>query len=265
MISTRQSGAVERNPRIEAREHPGSNRQWLANLWQHGAAVGAVVLLGGTNVVDFRLRVAQAQVRHDLLPSFWSHAGLVVSADAFLTVALDDVLRPTRVPSTNAIVECAFADCDDPVAYPNIAVIDFATAAGEVVTYARRLQRQRGAVDLPRLAVEWLSFVWGVGGNPLVHNVGVPSAAFVETAFGIAGIELTPGVASVASCPEAIWQSALWWHEYYAQTVDAFRRPAAAQTPGTSDELPGAIVPAGAYLVRQPAAAVVEAPPRRLS
>jgi hypothetical protein len=32
--------------------------------------------------------------------------------------------------------------------------------------------------------------------------------------LGAAGFELTPGIASSATCPEAIWQAARWWHEY---------------------------------------------------
>jgi hypothetical protein len=33
--------------------------------------------------------------------------------------------------------------------------------------------------------------------------------------LGAAGFDLTPGLESRASCPEAIWQAAKWWHKYY--------------------------------------------------
>jgi hypothetical protein len=37
----------------------------------------------------------------------------------------------------------------------------------------------------------------------------------LEIVFGAAGFDLTPGLESRASCPEAMWQAAKWWHEYY--------------------------------------------------
>jgi hypothetical protein len=72
-------------------------------------------------------------------------------------------------------------------------------------------------LDAIELIVSWLSFVWGVGktGNPLLEGIGMPSAAMIETVINAAGFELTPGLASSSSCPEAIWQSAKWWHNYY--------------------------------------------------
>jgi hypothetical protein len=38
----------------------------------------------------------------------------------------------------------------------------------------------------------------------------------LDIVFGVVGYDLTPGLESRASCPEAIWQAAKWWHEYYA-------------------------------------------------
>jgi hypothetical protein len=76
----------------------------------------------------------------------------------------------------------------------------------------------------------------------------------IETAFGMAGIELTPGVASATSCPEAIWQSAIWWHDYYQKTSAAYA-PSESRAGGTGIN---ARVPEGRYITRQRAAAVVE-------
>jgi hypothetical protein len=39
----------------------------------------------------------------------------------------------------------------------------------------------------------------------------------LEVVFGAAGFDLTPGLESRSSCPEAIWQAAKWWHEYYTR------------------------------------------------
>jgi hypothetical protein len=260
MITSRVSGAGRKNATLQPTGDFPTNTAWLASLPDDIARPGAVLLLGGASMVDFRIRVAQSHLRHDLLPSFWSQAGLLASRETFLSVPLDERLMPLRVPSTNAIHECPLAAYDDPVRYPNIAVLNFAEPATVMVVHARRLMLQRNAVDLPQLVVAWLAFVWGAGaaGNPLFQNYAVPSAAFVETAFGMGGIELTPGGASAASGPEAVWQAALWWHDYYEATATASvagmqRGPRGPDGPRS----PEAIVPYGAYLTRQAAAAVV--------
>jgi hypothetical protein len=70
---------------------------------------------------------------------------------------------------------------------------------------------------------------------------------------------MTPGVASAGSCPEAIWQSAIWGHEYYEKTAGAFpEEPSHEHEKEEQTKLPTPIVPTGAYLIRQPAAAVVD-------
>ena len=77
--------------------------------------------------------------------------------------------------------------------------------------------------------LSWLAFVWGAGNgpNPLVNGSGLPSAVLVEIAFGIAEVELTPGLASASSCPEAIYQAAKWWHHFYADAAGATDDPGA--------------------------------------
>lgn len=254
MITTRQSGASGRNPDVtEQQQWTGSNTEWVASLGADVAQPGAVLLLGGSSVVDFRLRVAQSHLRQDLMPSFWSTVGILISRDEFLSVPIGGTLRVTDVPPANAIHRCALGDYADGNAFPNIAVVAFSSSGASIVDNGRRLMTQRAAVDLPLLLHGWLGFVWGIGssGNPLMQGIGVPSAAFVETAFGIAGIELTPGVASQSSCPEAIWQSAIWWHEYYEKTSNAF-----AVSSQTESQEAVAAVPRGAFLTRQRAAAV---------
>jgi len=67
------------------------------------------------------------------------------------------------------------------------------------------------------LLARWLAYAWGIArtSNPLLENFGMPSAAMLEIIFGAAGFDLTPGLESRSSCPEAIWQAAKWWHQYY--------------------------------------------------
>lgn len=255
-MDIRRSTATHRNSAIvsvPAKRHQG-NAAWLAAR----VRPGSVVLAGGTTLEHFRMRVAQSHLRHDMLPSFWSLAGVAASASSFLTVPLtvEDV---SAIPSSNAIRRVNFRNVDDVTRFPNIAVLRFAEPAGTIVRNVERLMTQRIAVDLPTMILPWLAFVWSAGtkSNPLLEGEGLPSAALVQTSFGMSGIELAPGLASGSSCPEAIWQSAIWWHDYYQKSADVRGSQVATdETRPTKDNQPRAIVPEGEYQLRQLAAAI---------
>jgi hypothetical protein len=258
-MDIRRSSATKPNSAIERTTVKGrSNAKWLASR----AKPGAVVLVGGATLDHFRLRVAQSHLRHDLLPSFWSLAGIIASSSGFYAVPIT-VQDASTVPVTNGVELMRFKDVDDPARYPNVAIIHFANPSEAIVANVRRLMSQRSALDLPTLMLPWLGYIWSAGSkrNPLVEGGAMPSAALVQTAFGMAGIELTPGLASGSTCPEAIWQSALWWHDYYQKTAAvsgprvATDRAAKARESSTS---PRAIVPYGESCVRQNAASVSE-------
>lgn len=254
MLSMRASTATAPNGGVvEQKPKRGEgNRAWLARA---GIDQG-VVLLGGATLADVRVRFAQSLVRDDLTPSSWSSAALLVGG-RLLTVPLEPGDDVSSVPAANAIRTLDLDAIDDPERYPNVALIAFAAPTGDALEEAAAdVRRQRGLIDLPGLLVAWLGWVWGVDdANPLVAGQGVPSAAFVEAVHAIADIELTPGLASASSCPEAIWQSARWWGDYYRETA---RVSAAGMTRSAGHAQPQ--VPAGAYAVRQHAAAVTIAP-----
>jgi hypothetical protein len=256
MLSMRASTAGGPNRRLtRLRPTRGeSNGAWLARA---GTSSG-VLLVGGASLVDVRVRFAQSIVRHDLTPSSWSLAGLLLDDQEVLTVPHDAGPDPSAVPATNAIRSTTVEAFDDPERYPNIAVIAFAASDGgdPLRAAANEVRRQRAIIDLPALVVAWLAYAWGVeDGNPLLAGHGLPSAAFVEAAYAVAGIELTPGLASASSCPEAIWQSARWWGEYYRESARMAATGVAASPGHASPQ-----VPAGVYAVRQPAAAVTLTP-----
>ena len=241
MIPNRESSATR--PNADLRKARAtlrlSNSAWVA---EQGLREG-VLLLGGASLLDFRLRVAQSALRGDLTPSYWSMCGLLVGdGSRFLSVPLS-VPDPSSVPATNAVRDCAMADYDDPASWPNIAVVSFATDMGVVVEQAREVASRRSVVELPGLVLAWLGFGWGVTGqgNPLNESLGIPSAVFIETAHALAGVELTPGLASAASCPEAIWQAAKWWHQYYEE----------APTIAIGTHSAGPMPPQGRYAIRQ--------------
>jgi hypothetical protein len=222
-----------------------SNTEWLR---RQGASSG-IILLGGSSLAHFRIRVAQSHVRTDLLPSFWSLVGILVDGHTFASVPLDGMADPSVVPRTNGVQTCRIEDYDDPVRFPNVAILHFTDDERPIQQNIDRVTSQRSVIDLPALMLPWLGYIWSVGqaGNPLLTGNGLPSAAFVETVYGIAGIELTPGLSSASSCPEAIWAAAKWWHQFYGEEI------------GMGDDAHAvARIPTGRFAVRQPAAAVVE-------
>jgi hypothetical protein len=223
----------------------------VALLKQFGISEG-VLLVGGTSISDFRLRVAQSHLRHDLLPSYWSTVG-ILSGGTVTTVRLGG-WGVENVAPINGIEELPQNFYDDSSLFPNIGVIKFSERIEPVLLASKNLALRRTIVDLPELMLRWLGFVWSAGdrSNPVLSGVGIPSAALVETAYAMAGVELTPGLASNASCPEAIWQAAKWWHGFYSKAAESSR--ADVDSPNTTRS----IVPEGRVVIRQPSAAAIE-------
>lgn len=246
MISIRYSSATKSNELLKSAplEQGETNSRWLA---RHKLKEG-LILLGGTSLAHFRIRHAQAQLRSDLLPSYWSLIGLLVDNKTFVTVPLDLSGDVSRVPKENGIQVCSVSDYDDSQRFPNISVVNFTRDTELIHKSIERLMRQRSILDIPSLILPWLGYVWGANdyGNPLLKGTGLPSAVFVETMYGIGGVELTPGLSSSSSCPEAVWQSAKWWHDFYEETS------------GVGDGQAKANAPTGFFAIGQASAAIVE-------
>ena len=248
-----------------------TNLAWLQRVRAGSSAQGRLLLLGGVSVPHFRIRVAQSQLRADLMPSFWSQVGIMLDDETFASVPLGLHEANFDVPSNNGVQTCQLSDYADPANFPNIALINFTESFEPISQNIERIKNQRSVVDLPHLMLPWLGYIWGAGQavNPLIGGTGLPSAVFAETTYGLAGIELTPGLATSASCPEAIWSTALWWQEFYEGITAAEERAetdedapaedneAAAETPQAASFVRArAMVPTGASAIRQPAAAV---------
>ena len=168
-MDIRRSSATSANHEIKKTtpKRGQGNAKWLAARVQPGA----VVLVGGASLEHFRLRVAQSHLRHDLLPSFWSVAGVAATSTSFLTVPIT-VRDASLVPVTNGVESVRFSEIDDTARYPNVAVIHFAEPSAPIVGNVRRLMEQRSALDLPSLMLPWLAFMWGAGSkrNPLIEG-----------------------------------------------------------------------------------------------
>jgi hypothetical protein len=243
MIENRNSPDKKPNStlRRKASSRKETNTRWLARI----KMTQGLVLLGGSSLEHFRIRVAQSHLRHDFLPSYWSLAG-ILDGGKFISVPLGLHGDLSEIPKNNGIEDAKIQEYDDPIRFPNIAILRFPVSEDALQENIRHVRAQRSIVDLPNLILPWLGFVWGAGSarNPLQEGHGLPSAVFVEMVYGMARVELTPGLATAASCPEAIWQTAKWWTSYYRQAS-----PDGKQTD---------TIPSGDYTIRQVSAAVVE-------
>jgi hypothetical protein len=249
MIATRRSDARQTNRKMSAtaRRRGEGNIPWLKRhlrTWPQWNTF--VLLVGGSDLTSFRLRAAQAHARRDLLPSFWSHVALLRRSQGewiLWEVSLQPAGGFGCAAQENGIQQGALEAYGDPAEFPNMACLRFACGEADIGASLERFRSDRSSVDVPALVVDWLAYCWGVGdrGNPLLRGAGIPSAVFVEAVFALAGVEVTPGLSSPASCPEAIWQAGRWWHEFYESEAVVARE-----------------APLGCYVIGQPAAAVRE-------
>jgi hypothetical protein len=217
-----------------------SNVAWLRNQ----EIKSGVLLMGGVTVDHFRVRVAQSRYRDDLAPSFWSNAGILLETGKVLTVRFDSLPYASRIPVANAIQRVDVREYDEVERFPNIAILSFTDDMTPVADAATQIERSRALLDLPSMLITWLKYLWATddGSNPLRDGVGVPGAAFVESAFAQCRVEISPGQRTSSSSPEAIWQAARWWSGYFEK--------ASAHDERVKE-------PKGAYRVKQWAAAAV--------
>ena len=231
------SSASKRNPAIlEIDRKPGEdNLGWMRRVQPKATGSARqqslLLLVGGNDPLSFRLRIAQAHVRHDLSPSAWSHVlfisrGSPLSAEARTTEI--SLAPPTGFGEfgypiqNNGIQNGTLAAYISPELYPNIALLAVPVSAADIDVSLEDLKFQRSTLDCPELILKWLAYCWGVGipASPLIEGAGIPAAAILEVAYAAKGFDLTPGLESRSSCPEAIWQAANWWQEYYEKRGD---------------------------------------------
>lgn len=228
----------------ERKQRAPDNARWLASA---GFDSG-VILFGGNSVPHFRARVAQARMRGDLLPSYWSLSSILLGTGELFSVPFDRFDPQSSVPELNGVQRLRLRDFADVEAFPNVAVLQFPVDEAKLSEAIRALQDDRVSTRLTEALWQWLGYLWGVGEtpNPAVKGVGLPCSQFVAAAFGACGVELLPGLAAGGACPEVLWNSALWWQDTFAPDPGKAVDPAKA---------PLSQAVRGAYRLLQPAAA----------
>lgn len=210
------------------------NLQWLARALDSMKSADAtdrthVMLLGGADTLAFRLRVAQSHLRRDMLPSLWSDS-LLISLRGTSLARARAVYVPLLQPDSgeiatrsNGVIEKPLKAFADAQRWPNIALIALPVAPKAVQEKLDAFRQSRATLDALEHVLRWLGFAWGAARtpNPLLDGVGLPSACMLETVFAAASFDLTPGLESRASCPEAIWVAARHWQEYFAEFAGA--------------------------------------------
>ena len=225
---------------------------------------GAILLLGGRDPRSVAVRHAQAALRMDRRPSYWSHAALIAdwSQDGpSSAVGLECTLAPRepakQTPERNGVTSFSLGDYAGGEQWANVAMCLF------------ELPRRRGEDD-PRIRVveaaahpmraqlryplwDWLALWVGytyaphTRPNPLLEAQPHPGAALCEYAYGEVDVDLTPGATAPNACPELLWASMIHWYgrltEGSVRVFRLVRDPDAVPLPPLDYDLAGELPP----------------------
>jgi len=237
-IRVLRSRETQGNPDVALfpRKPDEGNLDWIARAikklklpvgdgWSH------LLLVGSNDLLSFRLRVAQSHVRTSLSPSAWSHIAFVHLVPPAQEVSVIEVsLAPIEgfgksgfAPADNGIQSSHLGAYDDVSQFPNIAFVAMPVPAAKIEERLEEIKHMRSTFNVPELILRWLTYGWGVGvpSSPLADGYGIPGAAILEAAYAAEQFDLTPGLESRSSCPEAIWQAVRFWYRYQQDQATA--------------------------------------------
>jgi hypothetical protein len=209
------------------------NLEWLKRAYENLALENPtqwsfIVLAGGKDVASFRLRIAQAHLRGDMLPSFWSDCALLkidagdFSTASFFNLPLFQPATASYAPARNGLIEMPFNKLPTQKDFPNLALLAIPVAQALIVESLAEYKKSRVSYDAVENILPWLAFVWGAGNavNPLMQHVGFPSAVMLNQLFSAQGFDLAPGVNVNLSAPEMFWSGVKHWQDYYSKTQE---------------------------------------------
>ena len=207
----------------------------LARLTRRTDRDGEVMivgLLGQRDVPGALVRRAQALLRWDLRPSLWSHAFILPSSAAedssTAAIRLREVTLHSRTgafpdPAYNGVLDATLGVYNDPRVDANVALLAIPVSERErdevVYRAVEDANLDRLRYDLWQALGVWQTYLWSAGGapNPLREGFPVASSAFVEYCFEGIQLDLAPAASERNSAPEHLWNTAVWWHQEFAE------------------------------------------------
>lgn len=220
------------------RKNRESNLQWLPRAYESLALDDAsqwsfIVLAGGKDVASFRLRVAQSHLRGDMLPSYWSDCALLnvelgdFAQASFFNLPLFQPANASYAPARNGLIELPLKQLPSQKDFPNLALLAVPVPQTQILQSLAEYQKARVSYDAVENILPWLAFIWGAGNatNPLMQQIGFPSAMMLNQLFSANGFDLAPGVNANLSAPETFWSGAKHWQDYYSKTQENGLRP----------------------------------------
>lgn len=216
---------------------------------------GGVLLAGGTSPADLAVRRAQSHLRLDRLPSYWSHAAIILhwpdGARLDQVIGAEVTLTPEdageQVPERNGVTLFRLSRYRDHKRWPSLAFgtlingkakvqgkkVD-AECKDRIVNAVLEPCRDRVRYPLWEWLGPWRSFVQTNRDNPLLQRQALPSAALCDYAYGAAGIDLTPGAEAPDTCPEMLWSTLLYWYRPFGGSQAAAKAGPTAESSGVS-------------------------------
>ncbi len=215
-----------------------SNLDWLKRALD-SFALGQIadwsfiVLAGGKDVASFRIRVAQSHLRGDMLPSFWSECAFFkidqsdFASASFFNLPLLQPATASYAPTRNGLIELPFTKWPSQKELPNLALLAVPVAQEKILLSLAEYQKARISYDAVENILPWLAFVWGAGNasNPLMEQIGFPSAMMLNQIYSANGFDLAPGVNAHLSAPETFWSGVKHWQDYYSKTQEHGLQP----------------------------------------
>jgi hypothetical protein len=209
------------------------NLEWLKRAYESFALDNIadwsfIVLAGGKDVVSFRIRVAQSHLRGDMLPSYWSECALFkikqgdFATASFCNLPLFQPADATYAPTRNGLIEMPFNKLPTQKDFPNLALLAIPVPQENILAAQADFKKARVSCDAVANILPWLAFVWGAGNasNPLMQQIGFPSAMMLNQIFSANGFDLAPGINASLSAPETFWSGAKHWQDYYSKTQE---------------------------------------------
>lgn len=210
------------------RENRESNMEWLKRAYNSFGFDDAsqwsfILLMGGKDIVSFRIRVAQSHLRPDMLPSYWSDCALLQIENGEVdnaTLSNIPLFQPPAkgyAPKRNGVVDIPLKQLPSQKHLPNLALIAIPIAQNDVIASLATYRDTRPSYDAVENILPWLAFVWGIGSsaNPLIQHAGFPSAIMLKQIYSNHSFDLGPGISANLSAPEVLWGAAKRWQGYY--------------------------------------------------